>query len=151
MARPKKIPEAETPATERETAPDTVVAELTPTPPPMPVYVPSPTPRQMQVERIGNAGSPVSRRFPEVRGGVCEYCGVIDGNYPSQFQYKLCQHYRGMQLSCSYCPATADADDVIYHEKLNVAEHPDNPSKLIVWCGRFECSKKHLDRFQLNA
>ena len=134
-----------TSATERVTAQETapVVVQTAP------VYTP-PQPRQMRVERSGNSGAPVSRRFPEVRGGICEFCGVLDNNVPSQFQYKLCPHYRGMQLACSYCPAASDPDDVVYHEKLNIAEHPDNPEKLIVWCGKYDCSKKHLERFQLN-
>lgn len=151
MARPKKIPlEQSEPVVQDTPLTEQVPAPATP-PPYIPQWVPPPQPRQMQVERIGNTGAAVSRRFPEVRGGICEWCGVLDPNVPSQFQYKLCPHYRGMQLSCSYCPATADPDDVVMHEKLLVAEHPDNPNKLIVWCGRFECSKKHLERFQLNA
>ena len=135
---------AEQPATERELAPETVA-------PPAyvpPAYVP-PAPRQMSIERDGGMSSPVSRRFPQVRGGVCEFCGILDRNVPSQFQYKLCPHFRGMQLACSYCPMHADPDDVVYHETLNIAEHPDKPGRLIAWCGKFECSKKHLERFQL--
>jgi len=115
-------------ATERDTAPDTL-------------------PRQMQVERQGDTPSPVSRRFPQVRGGICEYCGVLDQNQPSQMQYKLCPHYRGLQLQCSYCEAGKDADDVIYHANMNVAEHPDKPGRLVVWCDSFDCSKKHLEKW----
>ena len=108
-------------------------------------------PRNMQVERQGETSSPYSRRFPEVRGGVCEYCGVIDGNYPSEYQYKLCNHYRGMQLRCTYCPAGKNPDEVIGHSTLMIAEHPDNPRKLVVWCNSFECSRKHLERFKVNT
>ena len=142
MARPKKIQD-ENPATERDTAPETAITSV-------PVYTP-PAPRQMRVERQGASGSPSSRRFPEIRGGVCEFCGVLDRNVPSQYQYKMCPHFRGMQARCSYCPENLDPDDVIYHEKLNVAEHPDNPGTLIMWCGKYECSKKHLERFQLSS
>lgn len=143
-----KKDQAEMPATERETAPETVIApEPVYTPP---AYVPR-SPRQMQIERQGESGSAYSRRFPQVRGGVCEYCGVLDGNVPSQYQYKLCPHYRGMQLRCSYCPETKDVDEVIYHANLNIAEHPENPNKLVVWCDSFECSKKHLERFKVGA
>lgn len=126
--------DVETHATERASAPATY----------------APLPRQMQVERQGEISSPYSRRFPEVRGGICEYCGVLDGNQPSQYQYKLCPHYRGMQLACTYCPDSKDPDDVINHSNLKVAEHPDNPNKLVVWCDSFECSKKHLERFKRN-
>lgn len=107
-------------------------------------------PRQKQLERQGDATAPYSHRSPQVRGGVCEYCGVLDPNTPSQFQYKLCPHYRGMQLRCTYCPQSKDVDDVVYHSTLNVAEHPDNPNKLIVWCDSYDCSKKHTDRFKVS-
>lgn len=114
-----------------------------------PVTYPTPEnlPRQMQVERSGDRSMAYSRRFPQVRGGICEYCGVIDGNQPSHYQYKLCNHYRGLQLRCTYCPATKDADDVVNHANLNVAEHPENPNKLVVWCDSYECSRAHEQRF----
>ena len=115
-----------------------------------PVYQPT-MPRQKTIERQGNVSAPYSRRFPQVRGGVCEFCGVLDPNVPSQHQYKLCPHYRGMQLRCTYCPEAKDADDIIYHSTMNIAEHPDNPDKLVVWCNSYECSKKHLERFKVNS
>lgn len=142
MARPKKIEEA-TPlhGTEPVSAPETApAATVTITPPPQP--------RQMRIERQGARSEPYTRRFPQVRGGVCEYCGILDKNVPSQYQYKLCGHYRGMQLRCSYCSETKDPDEVIYHAAMNVAEHPDNPNMIIAWCDSYECSKAHNERFQ---
>lgn len=139
--------------TERELAPDTVsapVAVLEAPPPPAPVYYAPPQPRQMRVERQGARSEPYTRRFPQVRGGTCEYCGVLDRNTPAQYQYKLCPHYRGMQLACSYCPGTKDADEVIGHSTLNIAESPDNPAVLIVWCDSYSCSDAHNKRFQKN-
>lgn len=136
---PNDRPENQAP-TERVDAPVT-----TPT---QPQWV---MPRQKTLERQGSAGAAYSIRYPQVRGGICEYCGVIDPHQPSQYQYKLCPHYRGMQLRCTYCPEAKDVDDVIYHADLNVAEHPDNPDKLVVWCNSYECSKKHLERFQVSA
>lgn len=133
---------AEMPATERVTAPATAT--------PARMYN-GLSPREMQVERQGDVSASYSRRFPEVRGGICEYCGVIDGNYPSEYQYKLCNHYRGMQLRCTYCPATKDPDDVINHSVLKVAEHPENPNKLVVWCDSYECSKAHIERFRKSV
>lgn len=114
------------------------------------VYVPTPqpAPRQMRVERQGAKSEPYTQRHPQVRGGICEFCGVLDPNVPSQFQYKLCSHYRGMQLRCSYCPENKDPDEVIYHSNLNIASHPDNPQTLIVWCDSFNCSDAHIKRFQ---
>lgn len=108
-------------------------------------------PRQKTIERQGDSSAPYVVHFPQVRGGVCEFCGVIDHQQPSQFQYKLCPHYRGMQLRCTYCPKSKDADDVIYHATLNVAEHPSNPNQLVVWCNSYECSKKHEERFKVNS
>lgn len=133
-----KNPEGTNPATERETAPATATT---------PQIV---MPRQKRVERSGAATSPYSRRYPQVRGGICEFCGVIDGNYPSEYQYKLCPHYRGMQLVCSYCPPSKDADDVLNHSTVNIADHPNNPDELVVWCDSYECSKKHLERFRVS-
>lgn len=107
-------------------------------------------PRQKTIERQGDVSSPYTRRFPQIRGGICEFCGVIDPHQPSQYQYKLCPHYRGMQMRCTYCPQTKEPDDIIYHSTLNIAEHPDNPNKLVVWCNSYECSKKHLERFKVG-
>lgn len=100
-------------------------------------------PAEMEVEREVGGMSGYTAVFPEVRGGICEYCGVIDPNYPSQFQYKLCPHYRGKQLSCSYCPDSKDKDDVINHSVLRILQHPDNPNRLIVHCNAYDCLKKH--------
>lgn len=108
-------------------------------------------PRNKQIERQGSKAEPYTRRYPQVRGGICEYCGVLDKNVASEHQYKLCPHYRGMQLRCSYCDEALNPDDVIGHSTMNVAEHPDNPDKLVVWCDRYECSRKHEQRFRRSA
>jgi hypothetical protein len=143
MARPKNLADQQ-PPTEREIAPETVATIQAPV---QPAYVP-PAPRQMRVERQGSQSEPYTRRFPQIRGGVCEYCGVLDPHVPSQFQYKLCPHYRGMQARCTYCPETKDPDEVVYHSNMNVAEHPDNPSTLIMWCDSYDCSRAHEKRFR---
>lgn len=138
MARPKKqvevLPE-EQPPTERVQAPVTYA------PPP-------PARRVLHVERQGSQSEPVTERFPQIRGGICEFCGVLDQLTESKFQYKLCPHYRGMQAQCTYCPESKDPDDVVYHETLNVAAHPDHPDRLVMWCGSFNCSQAHLKRFK---
>lgn len=106
---------------------------------------------QLRVERQGARTVPVTRMYPQVRGGVCEYCGVIDPNVPSQFQYKLCPHYRGVgQLRCSYCDETKNPDDIAYRSVLNVHGHPDKPNELIVVCDSYTCSEKHLKRFDVS-
>jgi hypothetical protein len=133
--------EGENPATERDTAPATVTPVAA-----APRYV---MPHEYEVERVGNLSSGVTIVFPEVRGGVCEWCGVIDGNYPSQYQYKLCPHYRGKQLSCSYCPAEKDVDDVINHSVLRIMQHPDHPKKLLIHCNSYNCLRKHEQRWKI--
>lgn len=136
MERPT---EATVPATERVSAPETV-----------PVYQP-PAPRQMRVERQGDTSEPYTRRFPQIRGGICEFCGVLDRNVPSKDQYKLCPHYRGMEARCTYCPPTKNPDETVYHAAMNVAEHPDRPGVLIMWCDETECAGAHIKRFQRAA
>lgn len=118
------------PTAERDTAPVTAVA------------------RPKRLERQGNVAAPMTSRLPQIRGGVCEKCGILDSNTPSQHQYKLCEHFRGLgTIRCSYCDGSKDADDVIYHSTMNIAGHPDDPDKLIAWCDSYECRRKHLERF----
>lgn len=107
-------------------------------------------PRNMRLTPRGVSSSPMSRRFPEVRGGQCEYCGTLDPHQPGDLQYKLCPHYRGMDLKCVYCPFTKDQEEVVRNSTLNVAEHPYRPGELIVWCKSFECSKKHEEAFKAS-
>lgn len=129
-----------------------VIAPETVTPPVAPAYVPTytPAPRQKVVERQGSQSEPYVQHWPQVRVGICEFCGVIDRNVESQFQYKLCPHYRGMELRCSYCPDTKNSEEVNGHAVLNVVEHPDNPDKLIICCDSYECTRKHHARFKRN-
>lgn len=152
MARPRKTPVSESqseeilseaPATEREPARETIIPEPVP-------YTPPPViqPRNLRIERQGERSEPFVHHYPQVRGGICDWCGVLDRNVPSQFQYKLCPHYRGMQLMCSYCPGTKDPNDVIYKSLVKVMDSPGNPGELIVVCDNFECESKHQKRFQ---
>lgn len=107
-------------------------------------------PRQKIVERQGSRAEAYVHHYPEVRGGVCEWCGVIDKNVESQHQYKLCPHYRGQQLACSYCPATKEPDDVNRKSVLHITDSPTDPNALIVVCDAYECTKLHQERFQRN-
>lgn len=115
-----------------------------------PYIAPIDTANSKRIERQGSRAEPYTQRFPQVRGGICEYCGVIDSNQPSEYQYKLCPHYRGMQLRCSYCPDNKNPDEVIGHHTLNVAGHPDDPNTIIAWCDSYDCSRKHEVRFKRN-
>lgn len=106
-------------------------------------------PKDLEIERVGGQLSGVTYEFPEVRGGVCTYCGVMNPNLPSTQQYKLCRHYAGKQLACSYCPQGKNADDVIEHSTLRVLLHPRDNRKLIVHCDSFNCLEKHKQEWQL--
>ncbi len=108
-------------------------------------------PRQMRVERQGQKAEPYVRHHYQVRGGICEHCGVMDPNVPSQFQYKLCPHYRGMDLKCSYCDEMKNPDEVIGRSILNIVEHPDKEGTLIVTCDSYDCQKAHQTRFQRSV
>ncbi len=105
---------------------------------------------ELEVERNDGQISGFTVEFPKVKGGVCDFCGVIDPNQPSTMQYKLCTHYRGKQLACSYCPPSKNQDDIIEHSTMRVLQHPENPKKLLVYCDSFNCRKAHEDRFQLS-
>ena len=100
------------------------------------------------IERQGQRAEAYSEYYPQVRGGVCEFCGVIDNKQSSTVQYKLCKHFKGMDLRCSYCPATADPEQVVYHSVINIHGHPDNPNKLVVVCDSYNCSRAHEVRFK---
>ena len=132
-----------TQGTEPFNAPETEVKEE-------PVFTPAP-PRQRSIERQGGYTEPRTRRLPQIRGGICEFCGVVDGNVPSQHQYQLCPHFRGLgEMHCSYCNEAVNPTDVVKQSVLNIAEHPDNPDKLVVWCNSYTCSGKHIARFRVN-
>lgn len=124
--------------TEQHNAPEVpVLAE--------PQYV---APRQKTLERQGRSTAPMVHHMPQIRGGLCEWCGVIDQNVPSHQQYSLCPHFRGLgEMRCSYCDEAKDPTDVITHAVLNIMEHPTNRDQLVVVCNSYECSKKHLARF----
>ena len=108
-------------------------------------------PVQKTIERTGSHTVPYTHRYPEIRGGVCEFCGTLDKNVPAQFQYQLCPHFRGMgEMRCSYCDEAKNPTDVVIKSVLNIHSHPDNPNKLVVVCNSYECSDKHIKRFQVN-
>ena len=105
----------------------------------------------MEIERQGSSTVPYTHRYPEVRGGVCEWCGVIDETQPSTIQYTLCDHFKTVGLlRCSYCDESKNPTDVLYKHVLNIHDHPDKPGKLVVVCDSYECSNKHLARFKVN-
>ncbi len=110
--------------------------------------------RDMKLSRPGESSAPVSRRFPEIRGGVCEHCGVIDRNYPGDQQYKLCQHYsrfRDVGVKCTFCKEGDDHDQTVRMSRMLVMEDPYLPGNLIMHCGKYECQRKFEKRFNIST
>lgn len=102
------------------------------------------------IERKGSATTPLSRIYPQIRGGQCEFCGTMDPNVPGHLQYKLCPHWRGMELRCSYCDAMKNPEDVIGKSTLNIYDHPTS-GELVVVCDSYDCTKAHQQRFNRNT
>lgn len=95
--------------------------------------------------RTGGKQGFTTRVYPEVYGGLCEKCGVVDKNLDSQEQYKLCEHYRNMSLECNYCDATKDQREVTRIAKLHMFDHPfqkdsNGQPRLGVVCDSFMCT-----------
>lgn len=105
------------------------------------------------IERQGADSVPYVVKYPDVRAGICTKCGVIDGNWPGNEQYKLCEHYRGMQLRCSYCPNDDNhqPDEVARRSIMKVYGSPTDPNQIIVVCDEYECESRHQKRFRQNA
>ena len=113
----------------------------------------------MPLERAGAKSMPYTRMKPRVIGGVCEYCGVVNSNYPSEEQYKLCPHFKDLkdqfnptgELRCTYCPDNADPVEVVKKADMKVHEHPDKPNVWIAVCDSYNCVKAHENRFVRNS
>lgn len=137
---------AKTPSTGGLSAPENTVQ----------VQAPKPVYRRKTIERQGGATVAQVQRWPYVRGGVCDWCGIVDKNiqYESTgiHQYELCPHFRDIgKIACSYCPASKDPGEVIGHAKMIISSHPDNPDRLVVVCDSFNCSKAHIERFSVSS
>lgn len=105
-------------------------------------------------ERQGQLSEAYTKMHPIVKGGQCDFCGVIDPNQPAEYQYKLCPHFRGMDLRCSYCDAAKNPEEVNGRSWLKIHDHPYEKDTygrptLVAVCDSFICSEKHLSRFKL--
>jgi len=85
-----------------------------------------------------------TRVYPKIYGGICESCGVLDKNQGAEYQYKLCEHYRGLDLECNYCDGTKDQKEVTRISQLYVYDHPvmkDSVGQPVlgVVCDSFTC------------
>ncbi len=108
-----------------------------------------------QTERRGGKTVPYTKMYPLVRGGQCAFCGTIDPNQEAINQYKLCPHFRGMSLECSYCDPTKDPNEVLRYSVMKVHDHPYDKDefgrpRLVVVCDSYECSTKHANRFDVS-
>lgn len=107
-------------------------------------------PKDLVLTQPGQANVPMSRRFPRVLGGQCEHCGTLDKNVDGRYQYKICPHFKDMNLKCVFCKESADHDEVIRHSELLVMEDPQYPGRLLTLCGQFECNKKFEDKYGIK-
>lgn len=106
-------------------------------------------PKDLRLTRPGESSELLARSFPNIKGGVCDYCGVIDKNVPGHLQYKLCPHYQGMEMKCTFCKETADHTDVIRMSDLIVKEDPYAPGNLVTLCQGYECTRKFRQKYHL--
>ncbi len=103
----------------------------------------------MRLSGAGSAHELMTTRFPDIRGGICEACGVVDPNQPSEVQYKLCKHYTGRDMRCSFCKESADHDEVIRMSTLVVKQDPYDPRSLVTLCGSYECTRKFEAKYHV--
>ena len=102
------------------------------------------------IERQGVQGVPMVRHYPIIYAGTCESCGVMDPNARAEDQYKLCKHYKGMNLKCVFCPEAKDHDEVVRASKMLVMEDPYSPGNLVTLCGSYECTRKFEKKYNIS-
>ncbi len=102
-------------------------------------------------ERQGSTSEPMTKLYPAVIAGQCEFHGVMDNKLPAHLQYTLCDHFKGMgQIRCTYCPDSVDPVEVITQRKIMIHGSPTNPNAVIAVCDSLQCSGAHEKRFKLN-
>lgn len=104
----------------------------------------------MRLTQPGQSNELVVRQFPWIKGGQCDYCGVVDPNYPGDQQYKFCMHYASRNMKCVFCKESADHDDVIRMSSMKVIEDPYAPGNLVTMCGSYECTRKFEQKYHLT-
>lgn len=87
-----------------------------------------------------------AKRWPDIRVGTCEFCGVMDKHEVAWKQYQHCPHYKGIDVRCIYCPAGTDMEDVIKGRTIKVRERLDRPGVLTMWCSDMKCEDAHWKR-----
>ena len=106
--------------------------------------------RTFHVDRKVESGYPGAKKLPTVRGGICEFCGVLDNKVAAHLQFTLCPHYEGVDLKCTYCPPESDWKHVLSKRKLQIFEFPEGSGNLVVVCDDISCRDKHKKRFQVG-
>jgi len=130
----------------------TAVSEKAQIPKEEPVVQAPPAPAPRELEKKEGTRTYYTRIYPRVNGGICEKCGVIDKNQPAIYQYKLCEHYRGLSLECSYCDPTRDPDEVVRISSLKIYDHPTKKDAqgrpvLGVVCDSYDCTARFNSEF----
>jgi len=112
-----------------------------------------------KVDSIVDRGVLNVESLPFIKTGTCEFCGAAEYDHSSpqkpvklltvdpETQIGRCQHYNGVQIRCSYCPANADWAGNIKHRNHKVFKHPYEPNKLVVVCSDMSCADKNARRF----
>lgn len=88
----------------------------------------------VRTEIFVEKSTPDAIRHPDIRAGVCEFCGQ---------HHTDCQHYKGVDIYCTYCGRR----DIISSRSLKVYSLKSNPKQLIIVCDDFGCSNSHINRF----
>lgn len=111
-----------------------------------------------QFERTGSKSVVMTKKYPDITGGVCDFCGVRDNLQASEVQYELghvpnCPYTAigGIHdIRCSYCPDEVNPIEVIKQRKLLVFASPERPGELLAVCDNYTCQGKHQKRYQIN-
>lgn len=73
-------------------------------------------------------------KHPDIRAGVCEFCGE---------HHTVCKHYKGIDIYCTYCGRR----DIVNNRHLRIFTLHSNPNQLLIVCGDYKCDVAHKDRF----
>ncbi len=102
---------------------------------------------KFKVERKATPLVPSAKRHPDIRAGICEFCGLLDKKVPLDKQYTICPHYNDVDIFCTYC---GKGEEIIKDRALHIYELDDEPGKLIIVCDDYQCRNKHNQRFNLG-
>lgn len=106
---------------------------------------------QVRVRTVTNPGLPEHKRWPNIIGGACEFCGtgvyhtetarLITPLAANRYGVGQCEHYKDVEIRCSYCPAETDWNQ-LSQRKIRVLEFASTPGELIMVCTDFGCDSR---------